>query len=190
MAYFMAQNPWNKTMFLCAPGLRVLTASESSAKKEKNNNNHITIKYHIQEEVDKDVNNVNLFLVNLAVAAAAPVSCALQTEAEESENAEYRELNDCPECEAVSAGPLWKSLCIDRNKTQKAMSRGEKMTAVELNTGQMLRRKELMLTGCCFYTTQVFPAERTKHWQTPAEPSHWLMPKKDNTYYFTMAMIK
>lgn len=35
-----------------------------------------------------------------------------------------------------------------------------------------------MLTDCCFYTIQVFQAELTKDWQTPAEQSHWLMPKK------------
>lgn len=35
-----------------------------------------------------------------------------------------------------------------------------------------------MLTDYCFYTIQVFQAEMTKDWQTPAEQSHWLMPAK------------
>lgn len=35
-----------------------------------------------------------------------------------------------------------------------------------------------MLTNCCFYTIQVFRVERREDWQTPAEQSHWLVPKR------------
>lgn len=38
------------------------------------------------------------------------------------------------------------------------------------------KEKKHMLTDCWFYTIQVFQAERTKYWQTPAEQSHWLVP--------------
>lgn len=35
-----------------------------------------------------------------------------------------------------------------------------------------------MLTDCWLYTIQVFQAERTEDWQTPAGQSHWLVPIK------------
>lgn len=72
----------------------------------------INPKIYFRLLIDKreDDEGADLFLVNLAVAAADPVSCALQTEPKESGNAEYRGQSDCPECEAVPAMPPWKSL--------------------------------------------------------------------------------
>lgn len=74
---------------------------------EINPKNHFTL---IDKQQDEDDEDADPFLVNLAVAAAVPVSCALQTEPKESGNAEYREQSDCPECEAVPAMPPRKYL--------------------------------------------------------------------------------
>lgn len=65
-----------------------------------------------------NVNNIYLFLVRLAVAAADPVSCAPQTEAKASGNAGYIEQSGYLECEAVPAMPPLKYLCTVRNEIQ------------------------------------------------------------------------
>lgn len=69
---------------------------------------------HEQPTGREDAKYTDLFLVHLAVAAADPGSCALQTEPEESRNVEYRALNDCQACEDVPAKPPWKSFWRDR----------------------------------------------------------------------------
>lgn len=112
----MAQNPWNKTMLRWTPGLEG-PASLSSGQKKNNegyNYNSVILHFTLYQYMD----DVNLVLVSLAVAATDPVSYAPQTEAKESENAGYREQSDCPENEAVPATHPMKYLCIDRNSIQ------------------------------------------------------------------------
>lgn len=55
-----------------------------------------------------DEEMVHLRLVNLAAAAAGPVSFALHIEPKESKSAKCAEQSDCPECGAAPATPRRK----------------------------------------------------------------------------------
>lgn len=48
----------------------------------------------------------------------------------------------------------------------------------ELKCQSDIVKHKQMLTDCCFYTIQVYRAERTEDQKTPAEQNHWLVPKK------------
>lgn len=48
-----------------------------------------------------------------------------------------------------------------------------------------------MLTDYCFYTTQVFQAERTEDRRTPAGRSHWLEPRaRERTMTVTLHQLQ